>query len=334
MSALPHAAPGLAAGHPYAVRRERLLPPERVRALSELRPGRVVLDTALCWLAIVSAWAVAATWTHWWTVLPAIAIVGARYYALFVLGHDGMHRRLFRDPRLNDRFCDLFLLGPIGAIVRVHKTNHLEHHRLLATPRDPDRHKHVSADKATRPAFLAFLTGLRNLGPGLRNVFRRRGVEAGAPRPRGGLTALDVSLLLGWQLALAGGLTAVFGWWGYPGMWLLPVYGFSYLPDLIRSFAEHSHPESDGLADRHRLITFDSHPIERFFFAPMNMNRHAAHHLWTSIPYYNLPAADREMRRHPAASALEWRGSYLGYLLRYLRALPLAERRAGVAAAS
>ena len=329
--AVPNLAPPPAAGHPYAVRRERLLPPERVRALSRLRPHRVVVDTALCWLAIAAAWVVAATWTQAWTVLLALAIVGSRYYALFILGHDGMHRRLFRDPRVNDRFCDLFLLGPIGAIVRVHKANHLEHHRLLATLRDPDRHKHISANKATRPALLVFLTGLRSLLLELGNVFRRGG--GSHARRRGQLTALDRGILVGWQLLLAGGLSAAFGWWGFPVMWLLPVYAFSYVPDLVRSFAEHSQPEPDVPADRHRLITFDSHPIERFFLAPMNMNRHAAHHLWTSIPYYNLPAADREMRQHPAASALEWRGSYLGYLLRYFRALPLAAHRAGVTAA-
>jgi fatty acid desaturase len=62
----------------------------------------------------------------------------------------------------------------------------------------------------------------------------------------------------------------------------------------------------------------------------MNMNCHAAHHIWTSIPYYNLPAADLELQSSPAADGLIWRGSYLGYLLGYSLALPLPEcRRAG-----
>jgi fatty acid desaturase len=59
--------------------------------------------------------------------------------------------------------------------------------------------------------------------------------------------------------------------------------------------------------------------------APMNMNYHAAHHLWPSIPYYNLPVADREIRYRPEAAGLEWRGSYFAYLLRYWLRLPLAE---------
>jgi fatty acid desaturase len=110
-------------------------------------------------------------------------------------------------------------------------------------------------------------------------------------------------------------------------MWLVPVYFFTYLGDSIRSFAEHSHPEADDLADEHRLITDVSSPVERMFFAPMNMNVHAAHHLWVSIPYYNLPKADALMRAHPLARDLEWRRSYVGYLIRYALALPLEECR-------
>ena len=62
-------------------------------------------------------------------------------------------------------------------------------------------------------------------------------------------------------------------------------YLFEHHPDHnLRSFVEHSHPESDAKADEHRLITFVSNRIERLFVAPMNMNYHAAHHLWVGIP--------------------------------------------------
>jgi len=55
----------------------------------------------------------------------------------------------------------------------------------------------------------------------------------------------------------------------------------------------------------------------------MNMNFHAAHHLWPSIPYYNLPAADQEIRSLPEAAGLEWRDSYFQYLHKYWSALPI-----------
>ena len=114
-------------------------------------------------------------------------------------------------------------------------------------------------------------------------------------------------MLAGWFCLLAGGLTWSIGWWAYPVLWLFPVYAFMFLGDNFRSFAEHSHPENDHAADEHRLITYTSNPVERMFVAPMNMNFHTAHHLWPSIPYYNLPIADSEIRRLPESSGLEWR---------------------------
>jgi fatty acid desaturase len=309
---------------PYQVFRKTLLPIGRVRELSALRPWRAVLDAAWCWSWIIAAWAVVALWPSWWTVLLAVPVVGSRYYALFLIGHDGLHRRLFPDHRANDLFNDLFALGPIGAITRLNGKNHLSHHRHLATPLDPDRHKHGCFNKSRRHELLGFLTGLTSVVRSVRHVFfppppGSGDVERYSPR--------DCVILVGWQVLLIGGLSAAVGWWAYPVLWLLPVYVFTFLADNFRSFAEHSQPRADDEADRHRLITFVSSPVERLFLAPMNMNCHTVHHLWPSIPYYNLPEADREIRQHPAARELEWRGSYLGYLNRYYRALPLYECR-------
>jgi len=312
--------------HPY---RASLLTPERVRELSTLRPGVAVRDVLLSWAMIIGAWALAAWSGAWWMHLLAAVIVGTRYYGLFIIGHDGLHRRVLPSRAANDLFTDVAILGPIGAITRLNNKNHLSHHQHLGTEEDPDRFKHACFNKTERVELLAFLTGLTSVFKAVYHVFILRGRPAkGAPpaaAPRDGYTLRDLAILGGWQLALIGGLTMTFGWWGYPVMWLLPVYLFTYLADLFRSFVEHSHPEADEKADHHRLITFESNPLERWFIAPMNMNYHVAHHLWVGIPYYNLPTADAEMSRHPLAAQLERRGSYLGYLVRYWLALPLDE---------
>lgn len=323
-----------AGADPYQPYRSTLLPPERVRALSRLRPAIVVRDVALCWTAILAAWAVAAAWPAWWVRGLAAVVVGTRYYALFIIAHDGLHRRLWPTRRANDLFTDACILGAIGAITRLNNHNHLLHHRLLGSPGDPDRYRHACADKADRLHFVGFLSGLASVARAIHAVFLaphgpRRPHEGASPRE--GYAARDVAILLAWQVALVGGLTWAFGWWGYPVMWLAPLYVFTYLADLVRSFAEHSHPEGDADADHHRLVTFESHPLERYFLAPMHMNRHVAHHLWTGIPYYNLPRADAESLAHPAAATLERRGTYLAYLLRYWLALPLEPCRRAAA---
>jgi fatty acid desaturase len=139
-------------------------------------------------------------------------------------------------------------------------------------------------------------------------------------------TLRDYLLIGVWQIALIAGLTLLVAWWAYPVLWLAPLY-LAFAADNFRAFSEHSQPRPEPWANEHRLITFISNPVERLFVAPLNMNYHAAHHLWPSIPYYNLSRADAEIRRHAAAVGIEWRRTYCGYLLRYFRLLPLEKCR-------
>lgn len=314
---------------PYLPYRKRLLSASQVREFSRLRPGRVVLDTFVCWGVIIAAWLAVARWTEWWAVALAMPLIGARYYALFIIGHDGMHRRLFPNRSANDLWNDVFCLGPIGAVTHRNNRNHLRHHQFLASDDDPDRHKHACFNKVDPGELMGFLSGLAGLARSVRNVFspNQIPIKKSADESEGGYSFRDVAILAGVQLAIAGALSWGIGWWAYPVLWVAPVYLFMYLGDNFRSFAEHSHPKNDAASDEHRLITYLSNPVERFFVAPMNMNFHATHHLWPSIPYYSLPVADREIRNLPDAQGLEWRGSYFAYLIRYWLALPLEECR-------
>lgn len=350
-------APSPQRGSPYRAYRS-LLSHERVRELSELRPWRSVIDTAWAWLGVFAGWALCAwaitnfSWA-WWALALGIALVGSRYYALFIIGHDGMHRRIFASGQKSELFTDLLLIGPIAMVCRINAKNHLDHHQHLATDADPDLHKHACFNKSSRVEYVLFLTGAASVVSVLRNLFVKPLDGAGDARMisrEPGTRAFryrlrDLGVILGWQALLIGGLMYLvsasrsgtprpsfsqlvsLGWFAYPVLWLAPVYLFTYLPNLIRSFVEHSHPENDDAADHHRLITFTSNRFERYFLSPMNMNFHIAHHLWPSIPYYNLPIADAELRAQSPIAGLTWRRSYVGYLWTYFVALPLKECR-------
>ena len=84
---------------PYQPFREQMLTPARVKELSQLRPARVIFDVALCWLMILAAWWLVAFRTTWWLVVLAMVVVGTQYYALFIIGHDGLHRLGLRRQR-------------------------------------------------------------------------------------------------------------------------------------------------------------------------------------------------------------------------------------------
>lgn len=317
--------------NPYNAHRH-LLRPEEVRELSRLRVAPPLRDSALAWLEICAALVAVAIWPTWWVVLVAVPVIGTAHYALQILGHDAMHRRYRSDPRQNDLLADLVLYGPVGGITHVIARNHLLHHLHLASDRDPDRHKYATAGKATKMQLVLYLGGFSNVLPVIRNVFLRRAGDPSVERPeltpsraqRGaGYTGRDLAIVAGWQALLLVGMTWFIGWWAYPVLWLLPVYVFRYCADQIRQFLEHAHLEPDEIADTHRLITYVSSPVERIFFSPLNMNLHTAHHLWPSIPYYNLPRADRLIRERNRSPELIWRGSYLASLRDHFRALPL-----------
>jgi fatty acid desaturase len=314
---------------PYACYRKALLSPQRVRELSALRPARAVCDTIGLWAGIIAAWCLVALFPAWWSVAIAIAVIATRYYGLLIVGHDGIHRRLFRSPRWNDWFADLFVFGPIAAITRINNQNHLGHHRHLTTPDDPDLHQFTCMNKYNWHRLISYLIGASSLSRALSNVFlgrskTNRSAKTGLQPPPAPYTLRDVLLIIIWQIVLIGGLSWLVAWWAYPLLWLVPLY-LAFMADNFRAFAEHSHPRSDAWANKHRLITYISNPVERLLIAPLNMNYHAAHHLWPSIPYYNLPSADREIRKHPAAAGIQWRTSYFRYLLYYWRMLPIED---------
>lgn len=317
---------------PYGAYRHTLLSPDQIKLLSSLQPQRAIFDIAACWTCILAAFAAVALHPVWWVVMLAVPVIGNRYYALFIIGHDAMHRRLLPNVKRNDFWSDFLIFASIGAITRLNNRNHLLHHRHLASLDDPDRRKHACFNKADILPLVGYLSGITSVLTSLKTVFFSRSHMNSPPEKLASgahYTLRDFALLFGWLLGLAGGLSWLVGWWAYPVLWLLPVYAFMFLGDNFRSFAEHSQPENDRSADEHRMITFTSNPIERMLVAPMNMNYHAVHHLWPSIPYYNLPLADRLIRSHPTSSGLEWRGSYFSYLWHYCSFLPIAECKSG-----
>lgn len=313
----------------YRPYRQSILSKDQLRALSKLRPMRAAIDTMVSWAIILAAWYWVAQYPTPLAVLMAIPVIGTSYYALAIVGHDGLHRRLTRSTKWNDLWCDIFLVGPVGAITRMNRTNHIFHHLHTCLAHDPDRHKYTHANKETTFGMALFLCGLANLLPTARNIFlsgksaqRNSSVQA-TPTAGLGYTPRDVVILLGTQGLIFSVLTFGVAWWAYPVLWLAPVYLFTYCADLIRVFCEHSVLGPDEKADStKRLITFKSNLVERAFFAPNNMNYHAAHHLWPSIPYYNLPKAHDlicKWQQETGDPVFVTRHSYLAYVLTYYR---------------
>src|SRR5579859_5309382 len=108
---MPDYSGSCAAGDPYLPYR-RIVSPHRIRELSTLKPWRAVTDIIMNWTLILVAFGFVAIHPVWWAVLVAIPVIGNRYYALFIIGHDAMHRRLFPNIKRNDFWADLLIFAP------------------------------------------------------------------------------------------------------------------------------------------------------------------------------------------------------------------------------
>ncbi|REJ96648.1 MAG: hypothetical protein DWQ34_03755 [Planctomycetota bacterium] len=275
----------------------QLLPPESIRRLSVLKPGVAVAHVFLEWVLIIPAiWAAYAVYR--WNVYAGVvayffawAWVGARQHALAILMHEGAHYRLFPRKWLNDLFAELFTAWPIMISVRAYRQHHFAHHRQPNTDDDPDWILRDDQDwqfpKSRAGLAKVFLFDVLGLNMKDQMRFFNRYFY-----PRGRKIWLDY---LSWVY-----YAALFGTLWYFS--LLPVYLMYWLVPLLtslkavlrmRTIAEHY-----GLEYDHPLRqTRTTYPglLGKLFISPKNIGLHLDHHLYPSVPFYNLPALHREL---------------------------------------
>ncbi len=78
--------------------------------------------------------------------------------------------------------------------------------------------------------------------------------------------------------------------------WIVPLFTTFALFMVLREWLQH------GNADRGRLTNtrvFFVNPISRYLIMPWGMDYHLPHHVFCSVPHYNLPRLHNLMRRDP-----------------------------------
>jgi fatty acid desaturase len=301
-----------------AVGKGRLLELDTARQLAALRPRDRISNTAYLasiWVIVAAAVAVAAAWTHWWTIAIAFVVISSRQQALLNVEHDCIHASFTRDRRRDALIGIALCASPVGSPWHATRARHLAHHRLITTPDDPDLPLHDTADKASRGALAKyFAVGL--LG-GYALMVLVKGSPSNVERAQ---KIRDLRNLVIAQSVLWAAMWLTVGWWAYPVLWVLPLVTLTTGCHLLRSFVEHAvlteeRPDHDNL-----LVSIVSNPVERAFVAPFNMNYHAEHHLYPAVPARRLPEL-REALAVTAEPPRLLRSAYLTALLRYAQSL-------------
>jgi fatty acid desaturase len=231
---------------------------------------------------------------------------------------------------VNDAISRYLIHSPLLMDLNNSRKIHLAHHRALGTMEDPDRHLHVASNKNSKLRFLAFTAGLLTVGAAVLRMtpFGNKRVDQQKKEIKTEkweyLKGRSTVLLM--QMILFGLFYFLrLPLWSYFVLWIAPIYVCVFLADEIRAFSEHAVlllPDEN--ADPERLITFNPAWLEARVFSPHNMNYHAEHHLWVSVPYYNLTQVHQWVKSRPEVTQ---RTSYTAFLWTFFSAVPLDEKR-------
>jgi len=295
---------------------------DRAALAGDIRRLSVVADHR-AWLAIAREWSLvagsitAAVATGNPVVyLLAGAFIATRQHAMLILMHEAAHGRLTRNRELNDTLGDLFLGLPSNVLLRRYRIRHAAHHRH-ANDRtlDPDRATIEADDQWQFPrtrssglwVFARDFLGL-NSGRTAKVVTKYAPWPVVAARVMGGpsdaapadapATNAELLRVALYGVALGSLLAATGGWWVYLALWILP--SLTVLPALLRlrGISEH---EGDMGTDE---VTVSRHVhanwAEALLISPFHINHHVAHHLFPSVPWYNLPALHARLLEEPA----------------------------------
>lgn len=278
---------------------ERLLGIAELRELSRRRPGRAALAIARQWAVILAAAAGAVYWDRWYGYPLAIVVIATRQHALAVLMHDGAHRLLFADRRVNDLVSDLLLAFPLFISTTLYRRHHLEHHRYLNTDRDPD-YDPTAIDNTTRDWIRLFAADAVALNivktVGTLDQFSLLPVLRGDRTVARAMGRARCALFLGGLGALAVVLVAT-GWWlPYLLLWIVPMITALSMILRLRDMAEHVGCAEDAGIGGTRSVLAGA--LERALFSPCRINYHLAHHLYPSVPCYNLADLHRRLMEH------------------------------------
>ncbi len=266
----------------------------------------------------------ALTWFAWHSesaVLRWLSYVALGYLWMSIVTfmHDALHNTLFANKSLNLVF-GVIAMTPLLVCFVAFKEDHLEHHRYNRSPQDPD------AFTMGRRGVLDFLLFYAYAAVGALLSFLHFNLlyplqKFNAKNWSIWAVEMVIRIAFVWGLvtwALANGVLAQ-----TLEVWLIPIAFFS-LFNSARFIAEHyGTPWNEGQLAGTRTIV--SNPLHSYFWN--NINWHIGHHLYPSVPWYNLVELHDLLKPEIEAQGAVVDKSYTGVFLEALRGGPETPER-------
>jgi fatty acid desaturase len=282
---------------PPAERLPDMLPTDRLGPSAKAKPPlrdelRRIPNLANAWSVLsLVVWTVGVAWlataiAHPLGYAAAFFVEGCLMVRFNILGHEAVHRILFRNQRANDLVGRYVLSYPAFVAFELYRRGHITHHRDELGPEEPDLALYanypITRDSLRRKLVrdAVGISGwkiLKGLFRGLRNR-RTRPVAA---------------RIFATQLAIVAILTAL----GRPELYLLwfgPYMTQWRVVNRLRAIAEHGGMTRS--ADRRETTHHvRQRLLARLILVPNYVGYHLAHHVDMSVPCRNLPRLHREL---------------------------------------
>jgi fatty acid desaturase len=276
-----------------------------VAALSRLSNWRGLVQVALEWSGIAIAIGACHRWFSYPLYLATLVWVGARQHAIAVLMHEGVHRRLSPNRRVNDWVGDAALAWPLFLSLAAYREIHFAHHRHVNTKDDPDWVSAMGLFEYRFPKrwwhlallFVATMTGFgayRQIHTLL--FYSRRDLVAQAPPRKASFPYAQIAFYLG----IFGALMATGGLSLFVFYWVVPLLTWTRWITYLRVTSEHlalPEPVQGDLATLTRTVV--PSVATRLLVVPNNIHYHLEHHQHPSVPFYNLPKLHRVLMSDP-----------------------------------
>jgi fatty acid desaturase len=309
---------------------------------------------ALAYALLIALFLSPATFTSHWVFALIWVPLGVLQYRVVISGHEAVHKTLCYPLWLNEL---LGVLGQslVGVNFAAYRLQHLDHHRARSLDEDPDGHIYGGIIKTPRGArrfavwtlgtLVEILVKIRQKGTGGYGTLRDQRPEEVRQRRLHTLLVILAQLTimgsagailaahLGLGLAPTAltvaelGRTAALFVGGYALLWTGPLFTVAVFLNRSRILIEHGlalliNDETPGAISGPRIPTVDIVPnvVERLIFSPFLFNYHCCHHLYMTVPHYNLPEVRALCRAHGVRGYHEVHGSYLTALRRAMSA--------------
>ncbi|OXI48086.1 fatty acid desaturase family protein [Burkholderia aenigmatica] len=274
----------------------RFVPEPALYRVSALRVGAALAGD---WLMIAAAFAVAIAFPHPLVYVLAAIVIARSQLALAVMMHEGSHGLLARNRRANDALGQLFAAGPLWLSLRTYRAGHLKHHRAPMQSDDPVallfgvRDYPVSRGRLIG-RLLAYACGIGYVT----SVVKLARGEFAHALPKVAKSRAYAAWEVASMLAGNGALFGALAWAGHPllyvTLWIVPSVTLLPLAGQVRAIFEHA--GLPACADQSRNArTIVRRSWQTFLFGPHAIHFHIEHHLFTRMPFHNLPVVHRQL---------------------------------------